>query len=114
MNEILIKNIEHEKVLDLAEQVQTLSGQIVSKTLAQNEAISITLFAFDKNEQISTHESSGDAMVTVLDGTGRFTIDGKDYMVNSGETIIMPKNKPHAVFAEDPFKMILVVVFPQI
>ena len=60
-----IKNIEHETVLPLAEQVTVQPGQIVSRTLAQNKAVSVTLFAFDKGEEISTHDSTGDAMVQV-------------------------------------------------
>ena len=112
MNQI-IKNMNHEEVLNLSEQVQILQGQIVSKTLVQNGAVSVTLFAFDKGEEISTHDSSGDAMVNVMEGKGKFTIDGVEYIVSAGEVLIMPAGKPHSVFAEDSFKMILVVVFPQ-
>ena len=65
-----IKNITHEKVQTLTSLVNAEDGQIVSKTLAQNEAVSVTLFAFAKGEEISTHDSTGDAMVTVLEGTG--------------------------------------------
>ena len=71
-----LKNIEKSTVLTLKEQVAYQPGQVVSKTLAQNAALSVTLFAFDKGEEISTHESGGDAFVTCLDGTGRITIDG--------------------------------------
>jgi len=108
-----IKNIEAATVLPLADQVSYQPGQIVSKTLAQNKALSLTLFAFDKGEEISTHASEGDAMVIALDGTGQITIDGKQYILNKGETIIMPAKKPHAVYAAEQFKMFLVVVFPQ-
>ena len=112
MSELFIKNIGHEEVVSLAEQVSVQKGQVVSKTLAQNSAVSITIFAFDKDEEIGTHDSDGDAMVTVLEGTGMFTIDGVEYTLNQGETLIMPANKPHAVYAKEKFKMILVVVFP--
>lgn len=112
MLKTFIKNIEHEKVLPLADQVQTMPGQVVSKTLAQNKAVSMTIFAFDKGEEISSHDSTGDAMVTVLEGVGKFTVDGIEHIVKAGETLIMPAKKPHAVFAEEVFKMLLVVVFP--
>ena len=72
-----IKNISKSEVLTLKEQVSYQKGQVVSKTLAQNDALSVTLFAFDKDEEISTHESGGDAFVTCLDGVGRITIDGR-------------------------------------
>lgn len=113
MSDKYIKNIDFAKVLTLAEQVNYQAGQIVSKTLAQNKALSLTLFAFDKGEEISTHESSGDAMVLALDGTGEITIDGEKFTLHAGETIIMPSKKPHAVFAVEQFKMFLIVVFPQ-
>ena len=104
-------NIEKQTVLELKNQVAYQDGQVVSKTLVQNDAVSVTLFAFEKGEEISTHESGGDAMVTVLEGTGRFTIDGQVYILNAGETIIMPARRPHAVFGEERFKMLLNVVF---
>ncbi|QIB69355.1 cupin domain-containing protein [Aminipila butyrica] len=113
MSNVCIKNINHEEVVSLAGQVEIMAGQVVSKTLAQNSAVSITLFAFAKGEEISSHDSNGDAMVTVLEGTGRFTVDGKDYLLHAGETLIMPAKKPHAVYAQETFKMMLVVVFPQ-
>ena len=106
-----IKNIDKSTVLTLKEQVAYQPGQVVSRTLAQNSALSVTLFAFDKGEEISTHESGGDAFVTCLDGTGRITIDGVDYVLHEGESIVMPARYPHAVFGQEQFKMLLVVVF---
>ena len=87
------------------------SGQVVSRTLAQNEHVSVTLFSFDKGEEISTHESGGDAMVTCLDGVGRITIDGVEHILHEGESIVMPARHPHAVYGQEQFKMLLVVVF---
>ncbi len=107
-----IKNIEHEKILSLGDQVEYLDGQIVSKTLSQSRHLSLTLFAFDKGEEISSHDSNGDAMVTVLDGVGRITIGENSYTLKAGDTIIMPAKVPHAVYAEERFKMMLTVVFP--
>ncbi len=109
----LIKNIEHKTVLTIKDEVSYQKGQIVSKTLAQNDHHSLTLFAFDKGEEISTHESGGDAMVVALDGVGRITIEGTEYILNEGETIVMPAKKPHAVFAKEQFKMLLIVMFPE-
>ncbi|MCH5345136.1 MAG: cupin domain-containing protein [Acetatifactor sp.] len=107
-----IKNIDHERVLSLTDQISVQQGQIVSKTLAQNEAVSITLFAFSKGEEISTHESTGDAMVHVLEGIGKFTVGGKEHICKAGEALVMPAQIPHAVYAVEDFKWILTVVFP--
>lgn len=106
-----MKNMEKSQVLTLKEQIAYQPGQVVSKTLAQNDAVSVTLFSFDAGEEISTHSSGGDAFVTCLDGTGRITIDGQDFLLREGESIVMPAGHPHAVYGEAQFKMLLVVVF---
>ncbi|WP_322176573.1 cupin domain-containing protein [Acutalibacter caecimuris] len=106
-----MKNIAKAEVLTLKEQVAYQEGQVVSKTLAQNSAVSVTLFSFDLGEEISTHESGGDAFVTCLDGVGRITIDGQEFFLHEGESIVMPAGHPHAVFGQERFKMLLVVVF---
>ncbi len=106
-----MKNIEMSAVLTLRDQVDYRPGQVVSKTLAQNDAVSLTLFSFDKGEEISTHASGGDALVTCLDGVGRITIDGKPYGIKAGESIVMPAGHPHAVYATERYKMLLTVIF---
>ena len=108
-----IKNMDHERVQNLAGLVQVQPGQIVSRTLAQNPAVSVTLFAFDADTEIGTHDSTGDAMVLMLEGTGRFTVDGVEHTVNPGETLVMPAKKPHSVYAITPMKWLLTVVFPE-
>lgn len=107
----LMKNIEKAQVLKLKDEVSYQPGQVVSKTLAQNDALSVTLFSFDKGEEISTHESGGDAFVTCLDGVGRITIDGVQHILHEGDSIVMPAKHPHAVYGLEQFKMLLVVVF---
>ena len=71
----------------------------------------ITLFLFWKGEEISSHSSNGDAFVICLDGVGKITIDDKEFILNKGQSIIMPVKHPHAVFANENFKMLLVVIF---
>lgn len=107
-----LKNIDFEKALKLTELVAYQPGQVVSRTLVQNNSVGVTLFSFDKGEQISTHASTGDAMVNVLTGKARITIGGTEYIVSEGESIVMPNNIPHAVYAEEQFKMLLTVIFP--
>lgn len=108
-----IKNFPAEEVVNLAGQIDVRPGEIVSRTLAQNEAVSITLFAFDQGEEISAHESSGDAFVTVLEGVGEYTVGSKKYEVHAGESLVMPANIPHAVYGKEAFKWLLVVVFKE-
>ena len=107
----MYKNIEKQTKLNLKDQVDYQPGQVVSKTLVQNEYVSMTIFSFDKGEEISTHAAGGDAMVTVLEGKGRFTVGGDIFYLETGDTLIMPKDIPHAVYGEEQFKMQLIVSF---
>lgn len=107
----MYKNIAKKEKITLADQIEYQAGQVVSKTLVQNDKVSMTLFSFDKGEEISTHAAAGDAMVTVLDGTGSFTVGGEVFILNAGETLIMPKDIPHAAYGEEKFKMQLVVSY---
>lgn len=106
-----MKNIDIKKALILKDEVPYQKGQVISKTLVQNMSVSITLFSFDKDEEISSHKSGGDAFVTCLDGEGKITIDDEEFILTEGMSIVMPKGHPHAVYAKEKFKMLLVVTF---
>ena len=108
----VLKNIAEKEVLRFADQIAYADGQVVSKTLVQNQGIGLTLFAFAKGEGISTHESKGDAIVQVLDGKGEVTIDDEKFILETGQSIVMPANHPHAVYGIENFKMLLTVAFP--
>ena len=107
----MYKNIEKKAKFKLKDLVDYRPGQVVSRTLVQNDKVSVTIFSFEKGEEISTHASGGDAMVTVLEGTGRFTVGGEEFILETGETLIMPKDIPHAVYGLEAFKMQLTVSF---
>lgn len=108
----MIKNCPKAEALDLCSLVEYQAGQVISRTLAQNKYLNLTVFAFAQGEGLSTHHSTGDAMVQVLDGTGILTIDGNPHTIPAGQTIVLPANIPHAVDAPEDFKMLLTVVKP--
>ena len=94
----------------LASLVEYAADSIVSKTRLDKSAGTITLFAFDKGQKLSEHTSPNDAVVQVIDGQARLTIGGKQLTASTGEIIIMPANVPHAVTAQQKFKMLLTMV----
>ena len=98
------------KAQTLADLVEYSKDSIVSKTILDKSAGTITLFAFDKGQKLSEHTTPYDAVVQVLDGRSQLTIDGQDKQVTTGEIIIMPGNVPHAVTAQEKFKMLLTMI----
>jgi quercetin dioxygenase-like cupin family protein len=94
----------------LTELIDYVDGSIVSKTIIDKSVGTITLFAFDKGQNLSEHTAPYDAVVQVLDGRAGLTIGGKHIDVSAGQLIIMPANIPHAVVAKEKFKMLLTMV----
>ncbi len=109
----IIQNMEEKKETALKDLISVQKGSIVSKILVQNEHISLTLFSLGQGQEISTHQSDGDALVQVLEGQGHFIIDGADFLIKAGESLLMPHNHPHALKADDDFKMLLTVVYSE-
>ena len=108
--QVFIKNIVFSEAQRLVDLVDYEEGRVVSRTFAQNPSLSITLFAFDNGEGVSTHTAPGDALLQVLDGEALVNIDGKEMTVGAGEAVVMPANIPHSVDAVQRFKMLLTVV----
>jgi len=106
----LIKNIPFSERVVLVDLIEYSAGEIVSRTLAQTKNLSLTLFAFDEGEGLSTHSAPGDALVQVLDGEALITIGGKEVVARAGEVVVMPMDVPHAVQASKRFKMLLTLI----
>lgn len=101
---------EKGKVLNFKELVDYSDGGVISKQVLKNEAGNITLFSFDKGQGLTEHTAPFDAMVQVLDGVVEIKIGGAPHNLKEGESIIMPANIPHALFAKERFKMLLTMI----
>ncbi len=95
---------------EFSKEIQYSSKGIVSKNVLKAEKGNISLFAFDKEESLSEHTAPFDALVQVIEGSASIRIGGKEHLLSSGESIIMPANIPHAVSASERFKMILTML----
>jgi len=98
------------KTANLAGLIDYSGEAIVSKTLIKRDTGTVTLFAFDKGQGLSEHTTPYNAMVQVVDGAAVVIIDKKRYEVGTGEFIIMPADVPHALDAEEKFKMLLTMI----
>ena len=95
---------------NLVSLVDYQDGSVVSKEIIKKEKGTVTLFAFDKGQGLSEHTAPFDALVYILDGQVEIYIAGKAHLLKTGQTIIMPANKPHALKAIERFKMLLVMI----
>ena len=100
-------------VLRLAEWASYQEGSIVSRQLISRKTGTVTLFAFDQGQELSEHTAPYDAMVYVLDGEAHIRIAGRPFVLQPGDMIIMPGNQPHALKAEQRFKMLLIMIRSQ-
>jgi quercetin dioxygenase-like cupin family protein len=104
------RKIAKAKTLKLVELLSYQRSSIVSRQIINKETATITVFSFDKGEGLSEHIAPFDAMVYIIEGTARISIEGISHVLKKGEMIIMPANKPHALKAVSRFKMLLVMV----
>ena len=93
-----------------AQSIDYADGSVVSKVIIRKPGGNITLFAFDKNEELVEHSSPHDALVQVLDSLAEITIAGRTSSVERGYCILLPANIPHALKATEKFKMMLTMI----
>lgn len=98
------------EILPIADLVSFNEGSVVSRQITKAEAGNVTLFAFDKDQELSEHTAPFDALVHVLDGEAEIRISGKPFHLKTGDAIIMPADEPHAVKALTRFKMLLTMI----
>jgi quercetin dioxygenase-like cupin family protein len=110
MNDTTSLKIFTSVPVDLTSSIEYSSNSVVSRTLVDNKAGTITLFAFDEGQGLSEHSAPFDAVVQVLEGETTLTIGGNDVKVTSGQMVVMPANIPHAVSATRRFKMLLTML----
>ncbi len=111
------KNKKPEKTKTLVAQASSLTdlinyqeGSVVSRTIIDRKAGTVTLFAFDENQGLSEHTAPYDALVFLLEGEAEVVISGKPIRLKTGEITIMPANEPHALTAVTRFKMLLTMI----
>jgi len=90
--------------------VQVQRGSVISRTLINKKSGTVTVFAFDQGESLSEHTAPFDALVEIIEGKAAIMIEGVEQIVEQGQQIILPANKPHAVSAPEPFKMVLIMI----
>jgi len=98
------------QILKLAEMASYQEGSVVSRQITKADAGNVTLFAFDKGQELSEHTAPYDAFLHLLEGQAEIRVSGQPYDLSAGEAIILPANAPHAVKARTKFKMLLTMI----
>ncbi len=97
-------------VQNLGELVRYQQNAVVSKTLLKKATGTVTLFAFDRGETLSEHTAAFDALIYVVEGRLQITVSGTGYSVAGGQTLLMPAHEPHSLTADEPSKMLLIML----
>lgn len=105
-----LNSFQNSTIYTLKDAVDYTTGSTVSKIINRNEKGNLTLFAFDQGQNLSEHTAPFDAIVQVVDGVGTIIINGANYQIGEGQFIIMPANIPHAIEANERFKMLLIMI----
>jgi quercetin dioxygenase-like cupin family protein len=101
---------EHSNVFRFPEKVDYSSEGIISKRVIDRPVGTVTLFSFDAGQRLSTHSAPYDAMLQVIEGNAEVIINDVQFVLTTGEAIIMPAGIPHAVNAPEKFKMVLTMI----
>lgn len=107
-----IQKIAQQQVLNLKNQIPIDDDQVNSRTLVQREDLGVTLFSVATDQEIGGHSATGDAMVNLLSGQAEITIEDQTYTLKGGDTIVIPANARHSLYAVQGFQMLLIVVKP--
>ncbi len=100
----------NNKVYKYSDIIEYSENSVISKKIHQSKAGNITLFSFDKGQQLSPHSAPYNAFVSIIEGSARITIGDDEYHLEAGENIMMPANIEHGVYADDKFKMLLTMI----
>jgi quercetin dioxygenase-like cupin family protein len=102
--------LENGNAFSATDAVDYSANAVVSKAILKKPSGNITLFSFDAGEGLSEHSSPHEAFVHILDGAAEISIAGKSQLVQKGHCLILPANTPHALKANEAFKMLLVMI----
>jgi quercetin dioxygenase-like cupin family protein len=94
----------------MSELVAYQAGSVVSRIIVKKSTGNVTVFAFDQGQGLSEHTTPFDALVHLLDGAAEITVGGTPYDLRAGDMILMPPNVPHALKANERFKMALTMI----
>jgi quercetin dioxygenase-like cupin family protein len=104
------KVVGKAQTIEMASLAEYQEGSIVSRTIIDKKAGTITFFAFDEGQGLSEHVAPYDALISIIDGEAQVVIFGRTFHLKEGEMMILPANKPHAVKAVKKFKMMLIMI----
>jgi quercetin dioxygenase-like cupin family protein len=102
--------MDNSDIVNLASALEYQERSVISRVLLKNAGGTITLFAFDEGEGLSEHKTPYDAFVTVIEGRARIQIADRDHSLEQGDSLVLPANVPHTVYAVTKFKMLLVMI----
>jgi len=94
----------------LADLIEYREASVVTRTLVDRTAATVTLFAFDGGQGLSEHSAPFDALLYAIEGDAQVSLSGVAHALAAGQVILLPANEPHSLRAATRFKMLLMMV----
>ncbi len=94
-------------VSNLREQIEYPKSGVLSKVLIKDNNCQHTLFCLATGTEIAEHTSTRNATVTVIEGRGILTLEGREISLEAGVFVFMPANAPHALQAQENLAFLL-------
>ena len=94
----------------LSALIEYQPGTVVSMALSRHPNVSITLFAFDAGNSISTEYYLGDTLYLVLEGQMELLLNEKAFLLPAGACMRIPAKQQHAIGGKACFKLLQITL----
>ena len=95
---------------NLLKELEIPKDGTLSRTLHRDDRVKVVLFGFAGGQELSQHTASVPAIIEILSGEARVTLDGEEKELSRGSWVFMQANLPHAVYAKSDVVMLLTML----
>ena len=95
---------------DVLAQIEVPKQGILSRTLYNDDQVKLVLFGFSEGQELSAHTAPMAADLYFLQGEGSLALGEDQMTVQAGSFAHMTPGLPHAIVAQKPLVMLLVMM----
>ncbi len=97
-------------VENLLQAVEIPKDGTLSRTIHRDDRVKIVLFGFAGGQELSQHTAAVPAIIEIVQGEARVTLDGGEKELSAGSWVFMEANLPHSIYARTDVIMLLTML----